>query len=662
MDDTRSDGLRLASAQREGLAALAEEVEAVAAGVGLETQAAGLAAIAAQVRDERFRVLVVGEFSAGKSTTVNALLGRELLPNLPVETTAVLTEVTDADPDAGVDLIPLDGSAMVHIAADGSFADRLEAAIRVDPTAPNPWAKVIVRWPLPLCRDGVTIVDTPGLNATPEREQLTFDALRTADAVVFVQSSLQAMSATEQAVIEAYLDTKDPLWVFTYIDAVRPRDRPALAQDLAAKLARLRPHHPGDQRRIFFVNALGAMAARDGGDLDQAELDRSGFAEFEAALIDLLVRDAQRMKVLSPARDLLVAIIRLRGGIPAQLALLDLEVGDLTAKVGQARLRLDDQQRRAEVALDALRLALDDAARWAEDQVECWLHDQAAARPVAAAEVQTTTHLKIDVRPKVLEGQKQEIAEQVAAEFSRHIRDMFKTYCHDQLAAGLVVRLEAAAHDVGTAVDELHQELEDIVDVTGPGLPGATNAAGVTARAVFGGVLGGPVAIFAGSTVGARAAVLSSMPMAVLGALAAFTPVGMGALAVSMASQVAITMVLKDKTERKLKEEVLAGLHLDLAARARSTAARFGEDLRQQIGQWTAAAEGALLAPVAARREELASAMEVAASDERAVATHRAALLACDAALAAHEAEARDLVGRLEAAPLPPPPVPGPTR
>src|SRR5262245_56976136 len=65
-------------------------------------EAAGLPWIARDVRDtrlpklddERFSVVVLGEFNHGKSTFINALLGTPLLPTGITPTTALLAHVT----------------------------------------------------------------------------------------------------------------------------------------------------------------------------------------------------------------------------------------------------------------------------------------------------------------------------------------------------------------------------------------------------------------------------------------------------------------------------------------------------------------------------------------------------------------------------------------
>src|SRR6476620_10518586 len=68
-------------------------------------EAAGLPWVARDVRDtrlpklddERFSVVVLGEFNHGKSTFINALLGTPLLPTGITPTTALLAHVTHGE-------------------------------------------------------------------------------------------------------------------------------------------------------------------------------------------------------------------------------------------------------------------------------------------------------------------------------------------------------------------------------------------------------------------------------------------------------------------------------------------------------------------------------------------------------------------------------------
>ena len=76
--------------------------------------------------DERFSVVVLGEFNHGKSTFINALLGTPLLPTGITPTTALLAHVTHGARAGATavtengDRLPIDMAALAdHVTVDG---------------------------------------------------------------------------------------------------------------------------------------------------------------------------------------------------------------------------------------------------------------------------------------------------------------------------------------------------------------------------------------------------------------------------------------------------------------------------------------------------------------------------------------------------------------
>ena len=204
---------------------------------------------------------------------------------------------------------------------------------RSDTSKPNPYERVEVFWPLEMCRNGVEVIDSPGLNEDPVRERITVGYLDRADAVVFVLDATQPFTNNEHAFLELFvrpLGHEDAFFVFNKINVVDEEERDQVEIYCRRKLE---PFVKYDQR-IFFVDAKGALAARLAGDQDR--LDRSNLPPVERSLNHFLTTQRGRLKVLVPARELQLAIRQTRAGIDQQRELLGRDLDDLLERYARA--------------------------------------------------------------------------------------------------------------------------------------------------------------------------------------------------------------------------------------------------------------------------------------------------------------------------------------
>jgi small GTP-binding protein len=133
---------------------------------------ADLAALAASIRqlDELFLLVIVGEFNAGKSAFINALLGDRILDEGVTPTTS-----------------------RIHLVRYGERVTQEVGASGVE----------VVTAPVDLLRD-IHIVDTPGTNAIiREHERLTSDYVPRSDLVLFVTSADRPFTESERAFLES---------------------------------------------------------------------------------------------------------------------------------------------------------------------------------------------------------------------------------------------------------------------------------------------------------------------------------------------------------------------------------------------------------------------------------------------------------------------------
>jgi ribosome biogenesis GTPase A len=101
--------LRSYARRRAQVADCLDELATINAEVGQTARAARIRESREALLDQRFTLLVLGEFKRGKSTLVNCLVGREVLPVGAAPTTAVITRITYGEEPAAR-LIMTDGA------------------------------------------------------------------------------------------------------------------------------------------------------------------------------------------------------------------------------------------------------------------------------------------------------------------------------------------------------------------------------------------------------------------------------------------------------------------------------------------------------------------------------------------------------------------------
>jgi small GTP-binding protein len=158
---------------------------------------AALAALRARLAEQRLRVLVAGEAKRGKSTLVNALLGRALLPVGVTPLTALATTVRYGKDD-GASAVFRDGRTerFPLSALDDLVTERGNPGNRRN------LASVTVVTEAPVLARGVELVDTPGTGSVYEHNTAEAEAaLETMDAAVFVLTADPPLSASERALM-----------------------------------------------------------------------------------------------------------------------------------------------------------------------------------------------------------------------------------------------------------------------------------------------------------------------------------------------------------------------------------------------------------------------------------------------------------------------------
>ncbi len=360
--------------------------------------AAQMAALRERLGNEKLVVAFVAEFSRGKSELINAIFfadtGRRVLPATPGRTTMCPVELAwDAEEDAALMLLPietrLDGLSLAELrlqrrawtvrplqisdpqrlaealqevtrtqwvsrerARDLGFWDDelpddnppVDAAGRVEVPA---WRHALINYPHPLLKQGLVVLDTPGLNAIGAEPELTLSLLPTAHATVFILGADTGVTRSDLGVWRDHLGTHAlaRFVVLNKIDALR--DPLASVEQVDAQIATqcletARTLEIGAER-VFPLSARQALAARVAG--DDAGLLESRLPALEAALGSQLLpqrRQVIEQAVVEGAQQLETHVARRLGDQRRQLAEQTLELRGLRGKsAGKLRLMLE---------------------------------------------------------------------------------------------------------------------------------------------------------------------------------------------------------------------------------------------------------------------------------------------------------------------------------
>ncbi|GGS00590.1 dynamin family protein [Deinococcus sedimenti] len=278
--------------------------------------------------DEAFLLVVVGEFNAGKSSFVNALLGAAVLPE-------GVTPTTDR----------------IYVLVHGEQPGQME------PTA-DPFVSRLT-YPLQSL-EGVALVDTPGTNAIIRQHQaLTEGFLPRADLVLFLTSADRPFTESERQFLELAAR-----WGRGVIMVVNKADLLETSEQREQVRAFVETGARGVLGLTPPVLLISARAEQRGGD--------AGFAALRTLLQERLSEtERTRLKLLSPlntvsqllsgeaaraeaARTTLTEDLRVLGDLEAQRATHgETMLGELDGQLNRVARLLSEFEVRADRFIDA---------------------------------------------------------------------------------------------------------------------------------------------------------------------------------------------------------------------------------------------------------------------------------------------------------------------
>lgn len=313
-----------------------------------------------RLNEDKLSIAFVAEFSRGKSELINAIFfadyGQRILPTsagrttmcptellydetfppsirlLPIETRAESQSTSDYKSQSQVwTVLPLDtasGDGMLEAFKQVGLTKRVPVAEAVqyglydedDPDMAltldedgtveiSRWRHAIVNFPHPLLKQGLVIVDTPGLNAIGTEPELTLNLIPNAHAVLFI---LAADTGVTKSDIEIWRDHiggtgAGRLVVLNKIDSMwdELRSEDEVERQIAMQVASVAQTLALTERQIFPVSAQKGLVGKINGDAPL--LEKSRLPVLENALSSRLIpakQDIIRSQLLAEVAEL----------------------------------------------------------------------------------------------------------------------------------------------------------------------------------------------------------------------------------------------------------------------------------------------------------------------------------------------------------------------
>ncbi len=304
-----------------------------------------LARALTRLRDDRLSVAFVAEFSRGKTELINAIFfadyGQRILPSSAGRTTMCPTELLyDPALPPCIRLLPIEtrsqhlstsdykeqggeaATAWTVLPLELDAPERMSAAFRQvsqtrrvpadeaqryglwDPEDPDTatslgqdgtveipqWRHAIINLPHPLLKQGLVILDTPGLNAIGTEPELTLKLIPNAHAVLFILAAETGVTKSDIDVWRTHIGAgPGRMAVLNKIDAMW--DELRTPQENDAEIARQQRDAAQllglDSARVYPVSAQKALVGKINGDM--ALFEKSRLGSLEAALFHDLV-------------------------------------------------------------------------------------------------------------------------------------------------------------------------------------------------------------------------------------------------------------------------------------------------------------------------------------------------------------------------------------
>lgn len=293
----------------------------------------------------QLHLAVLGQMKRGKSSLINALLKVDVLPTGVLPVTAIITEIRYGETAEAI-IVHTTGGAREQVPIS-TLAEYI--AESKNPGNKKQVASVEIAYPSPFLKDGVILIDTPGIGSThAHNTEATEQYLQQVDAGIVVLSVDPPITEIESRFINELKDEIPKLFfILNKTDVASPEEVSEILNFLENELSRLQIASPE-------IYPLSAQTYHNQGGQATEHAATNGLCRFEQRLRNFLAEEKRQVLVRSVAADALgiARTFRFAASVGARAATMD------ASELEQRRLALDHLLEQTDVEMRELQVLL----------------------------------------------------------------------------------------------------------------------------------------------------------------------------------------------------------------------------------------------------------------------------------------------------------------
>ncbi len=271
-----------------------------------------------------FNLVVLGQFKRGKTTLINALLGAEILPTAVVPLTSIATIIIYGET---LDIKVYFNDGRVTTIEPGNLHKYVTE--KGNPKNEKDVQEVVITYPSPYLKDGVRLIDTPGVGSVYEHNtDVAYQYLPKSDAALFLLSVDQPLSKAELDFLKDVREYSNR--IFFLLSKADYFSEPDLREAIEFSVNVLR-EPMGTEVRIFPISGKLALEGKISG--DETILNKSRLPQFSQVLNNFLMEEKGKVLILSVVSNLLRLLSQTRFTLELEMKSLLTPVEELKEKI-----------------------------------------------------------------------------------------------------------------------------------------------------------------------------------------------------------------------------------------------------------------------------------------------------------------------------------------